>query len=75
MLNKKPITADDLDALPTHSIITCIEEHGMHYVAIKHGGKWAVSGHRDRMSSDQIVMLTEGKEIIKILEIGHDHSL
>lgn len=73
MLNNKPITADDLDTLPTHSIISCVEEYGMHYVAIKHGGKWAVSGHKDRMTSEQVVLLTKGKEIIKVLVMGHDH--
>lgn len=73
MAMNKVITADDLDALPTHSIISCVEDYGMHYVAIKHGEKWAVSGYQNRMSSDEIVRLTQGKEIIKVLELGHNH--
>lgn len=72
-MKNQPITADDLDGLPTHSIVACQEQYGRCYVAIKHADKWAVSGYKERMTSEEVVSLTEGKEILRILEIGHEH--
>lgn len=73
MSDNKFLNADELEALPTHSIISCTEEYGMHYVVIKHADKWAVSGMRERLSSYELVRLTEGKEIIELLKEGHEH--
>lgn len=72
-MNPNDLTADDLYALPTHSVVACEESYGRCYVAIKHAEKWAVSGHRDRMTSEELFQLSEGREVIQLLKMGHEH--